>query len=43
MNVVMKMIDTHSHVYEEEMPNYKEIIKECKNKDISNLLVNKIF
>ena len=30
----MKMIDTHSHVYEEEMPNYKEIIEECKNKDI---------
>ena len=32
------MIDTHSHVYEEEMPNYKEIIKECKNKDISMII-----
>ena len=32
------MIDTHSHVYEEEMPNYKEIIEECKNKDISMII-----
>ena len=32
------MIDTHSHVYEEEMPNYKEIIAECKNKDISMII-----
>ena len=34
----MEMIDTHSHVYEEEMPNYKEIIEECKNKDISMII-----
>ncbi len=32
------MIDTHSHVYEEEMNNYKEIIEECKNKDISMII-----
>ncbi|MBR3116554.1 MAG: TatD family hydrolase [Bacilli bacterium] len=29
------MIDTHCHVYEEEMDNYKEIIEECNKKDIS--------
>lgn len=34
----MEMIDTHSHVYEEEIPNYKEIIEECKNKDISMII-----
>ena len=32
------MIDTHSHVYAEEMPNYKEIIEECNNKDISMII-----
>ena len=32
------MIDTHSHVYEEEIPNYIEIIDECKNKDISMII-----
>ena len=34
----MEMIDTHSHVYEDEMSNYKEIIEECKTKDISMII-----
>ena len=32
------MIDTHCHVYEEEMSNYREIIKECEKKDISMII-----
>lgn len=32
------MIDTHCHVYEEEMSNYKEIIEECAKKDISMII-----
>ena len=32
------MIDTHCHVYEEEMNNYKEIIEECNKKDISMII-----
>lgn len=35
------MIDTHCHVYEEEMSNYKEIIEECNKKDIS-LIINAV-
>jgi TatD DNase family protein len=35
------MIDTHCHVYEEEMSNYKEIIEECNKKDIS-MIINAI-
>ena len=33
------MIDTHCHVYEEEMSNYKEIIEECNKNNIS-LIIN---
>ncbi|MBQ3475732.1 MAG: TatD family hydrolase [Bacilli bacterium] len=32
------MIDTHCHVYEEEMSNYEEIIEECSKKDISMII-----
>lgn len=32
------MIDTHCHVYEEEMSNYKDIINECKNNNISMII-----
>ena len=35
------MIDTHCHVYEEEMNNYKEIIEECNKNDIS-LIINAV-
>lgn len=35
------MIDTHCHVYEEEMSNYKEIIENCDKKGIS-MIVNAI-
>ena len=35
------MIDTHCHVYEEEMSDYKEIIEECNKQDIS-MIVNAI-
>jgi len=35
------MIDTHCHVYEEEMSNYKDIIEECKKQDIS-MIVNAV-
>ena len=35
------MIDTHCHVYEEEMSDYKDIIKECEKQDIS-MIVNAI-
>jgi len=35
------MIDTHCHVYEEEMSNYKEIIEECEKQDIS-MIVNAV-
>ena len=35
------MIDTHCHVYEEEMSNYKEIIEECDKQDIS-MIVNAV-
>ena len=33
------MIDTHCHVYEEEMSDYKDIIKECEKQGIS-MIVN---
>lgn len=32
------MIDTHCHVYKEEMNNYKEIIEECNKNDISMII-----
>ena len=32
------MIDTHCHVYEEEMSNYKEIIEECNKNNISMII-----
>ena len=32
------MIDTHCHVYEEEMSNFKEIVEECSKKDISMII-----
>ena len=32
------MIDTHCHVYKDEMPNYKEIIEECSKKEISMII-----
>ena len=32
------MIDTHCHVYEEEMSNYKDIIEECNNQNISMII-----
>lgn len=32
------MIDTHCHVYKEEMPNYKEIIEECEKNNISMII-----
>ena len=35
------MIDTHCHVYEEEMSDYKEIIEECDKQDIS-MIVNAV-
>ena len=35
------MIDTHCHVYEEEMSNYKDIIEECDKQNIS-LIVNAV-
>ena len=35
------MIHTHCHVYEEEMSNYKDIIKKCLNKNI-NLIINSV-
>lgn len=35
------MVDTHCHVYNEEMTNYKEIIEECKKQDIS-LIINAV-
>lgn len=35
------MIDTHCHVYEEEMSDYKDIIEECEKKDIS-MIVNAV-
>ncbi len=35
------MIDTHCHVYEEEMSDYKDIIEECEKKNIS-VIVNAV-
>ena len=35
------MIDTHCHVYEEEMSNYKDIIDECEKQNIS-MIVNAV-
>ena len=35
------MIDTHCHVYEEEMANYEEIVDECENRNIS-MIINAI-
>ena len=35
------MIDTHCHVYEEEMSNYKDIIEECDKQGIS-MIVNAV-
>lgn len=35
------MIDTHCHVYEEEMTNYESIIKECENEGIS-MIINSV-
>ena len=35
------MIDTHCHVYEEEMSDYKDIIKECEKQGIS-MIVNAV-
>lgn len=35
------MIDTHCHVYQEEMSNYKDIIKECENQGIS-MIINSV-
>ena len=35
------MIDTHCHVYEEEMSDYKDIIEECEKQDIS-MIVNAV-
>ena len=35
------MIDTHCHVYEEEMSDYKEIIEKCNKQDIS-MIVNAV-
>ena len=32
------MIDTHCHVYKDEMSNYEDIIKECNNKNISMII-----
>ncbi len=32
------MIDTHCHVYEEEMSNYKDIIEECNKQNISMII-----
>ena len=32
------MVDTHCHVYSEEMSNYKEIIEECNKNDISMII-----
>ena len=32
------MIDTHCHVYDEEMSNYKEIIEECNKNNISMII-----
>ena len=32
------MVDTHCHVYEEEISNYEEIIEECSRKDISMII-----
>lgn len=33
------MVDTHCHIYKEEIENYEEIIKECKNNNI-DLIIN---
>lgn len=35
------MIDTHCHVYNDEMDNYKEIIEKCNEKNIS-MIINAI-
>ena len=35
------MFDTHCHVYEEEMSNYKDIIEECSKKNI-NMIINAV-
>ena len=35
------MFDTHCHVYEEEMANYKDIIEECSKKNI-NMIINAV-
>lgn len=35
------MIDTHCHVYEEEMSDYKDVIEECDKQDIS-MIVNAV-
>ena len=35
------MVDTHCHVYEEEMSNYKEIIEECNKQNIS-MIINSV-
>lgn len=35
------MIDTHCHVYEEEMSDYKDIIEECNKQNIS-MIVNAV-
>ena len=35
------MIDTHCHVYKEEMDNYKEILEECNKKNIK-LIINAV-
>lgn len=35
------MIDTHCHVYDEEMSNYKDVIEECDKQDIS-MIVNAV-
>ena len=32
------MIDTHCHIYEDEMVNYKEIIEECSKQSISMII-----